>query len=210
MKLTKQAKNGGGYKLCLSLSVTLLSVGVMAATYNVSTVTELTNAIAKATSGSTIILAAGRYDLSTLQEYKDGSSWGTMSTPDTSAGKSCIWFNRKLIIKGANDAPWQDKATAQESILDGGGVASIVYPYTGGGRNSAFYHLTFENGAAESGKHGGGIYAMGPSGNAESGSGIVTNCVKRRRHACLHRVRFPLRELHGIRIWGRSLRHGSQ
>ena len=173
MKLMKQAKNGGGRKLCLALGVTLFSVGVMAATYNVSTVTELTNAIAKATSGSTIILAAGRYDLSTLQEYKDGTSWGTMSTPDTSAGKSCLWFNRKLIIKGANDTPWQDKVTAQESILDGGGVASIVYPYTGGGRESSFSHLTFENGVAQSGKSGGAVWAMGPT------VGSITNCVFR-------------------------------
>ena len=167
-------------KLCLALGVVMFSVGVLAATHNVSTVTELTNAIARAAGGDTIVLAAGRYDLSTLGEYKSGTSWGTMSTPDANAGKSCLWFNKQLMIEGANTAPWSEKTEAQETILDGGGVASIVYVYSGSARSSSFHHVTFENGVAESGKNGGAIYALGPAGDVSyPRTGLVTNCVFR-------------------------------
>ena len=174
-----------GSKLRLALGVAVAASACWAATtHNVSDVTQLTNAIAKAGADDTIVLAAGRYDLSTLSEYvaMNGSAkvWGTMSTPDTSAGVSCLWFNKQLTIKGASATSWREKTPEQESILDGGGVASIVYVYTGGGRSTSFHHLSFENGAAASGKNGGGIYAMGPTGNAGAPRlGLVTNCVFR-------------------------------
>ena len=164
----------------LAFGAALVALESMAATHTVSTVTALTNAIAKASNSDTIVLEAGRYDLSTLTEYKSGTSWGTMSTPDSSAGVSCLWFNKTLTIKGANATSWREKNAEQESILDGGGVASIVYVYTGSGRSSSFHHLTFENGAAASGKNGGAIYALGPAGDASyPRTGLVTNCVFR-------------------------------
>ncbi len=155
--------------------MTLLAASAgVAATREVSNVTELTNAIAQAANGDTINLAAGTYDLSTLEEFASGTSWGTMSTPDTSAGTSCIWFNKKLIFKGADDTPWHEKTADQETILDGGNVAGIIYPYTGDGRKSTFQNITFRNGSAKNGgkNHGGGIYSLGPDP-------VVSNCVFR-------------------------------
>ena len=178
MKTKSSARRTG--KCWLALGAALVALEGAAATYDVSTVTALTNAIAKANNGDTIVLAAGRYDLSTLVSYVNGTSWGTMSTPDTSAGKSCIWFSKRLTIKGKDVTAWHEKSHEQESILDGGGVASIFYCYTGSGRGTSFHHVTFENGVAESGKKGGAIYSLGPAGNIGNLSlGLVTNCVFR-------------------------------
>ena len=164
----------------LAFGAALVALEGAAATHTVSTVTALTNAIANANSGDTIVLAAGRYDLSTLAPYANGTSWGTMSTPDANAGKTCLWINRRLTIKGADNTAWHAKTREQESILDGGGVAAIFYCYAGGGRNTSFHHVTFENGVAESGKKGGAIYALGPAGHtANLSQGLVTNCVFR-------------------------------
>ena len=84
-----------------------------------------------------------------------------------------IWFGKSLTLRGADTTSWREKTAAQETILDGGGVGTIVYIYGGTGRSSNFQHLTFTNGVAVSGKNGGGIYALGPTG------GIITNCVFR-------------------------------
>jgi len=171
-----------GRRLLFALGAAVATSACWAATtFEVSNVTQLTNAIDRASDDDTIILAAGRYDLFTFTEHVAASgTWGTMSTPDERAGLTCLWFSKRLIVKGANTSSWRDKATEQESILDGGGVASIVYVYTGTGRESSFHHLTFENGAAESGKPGGGIYSLGPAGTVgKPNTGFVTNCVFR-------------------------------
>ena len=155
-------------KLWLAAFAALCACAATAATYTVSTVEELTNAVDKINraggSGGTIRLNPGRYDLSTLGPTTNmvGSTmvWGTMSTPDGStsggAGKSCLWFRYPTHFVGVNSEHWSRKTSEQEVILDGGGVASIIYPYTGSGRGSSFYHVTFTNGVASSGKGGGG------------------------------------------------------
>jgi len=164
------------------LAVGLLSgLGAGAATWNVTNVTELTNAVAKAAFGDTIVLAAGRYDLSKLASVTNGTSWGTMGAPDAN-GYACLWWGKALTLVGADARSWRDKTEAESTILDGGEKASVIYVYGGGGRGSNFYNLTFENGKAtkvplSAGKttkgEGGGLYALGPA------SGFVTNCVFR-------------------------------
>ena len=166
----------------LAAACALAGLAAGAATYDVSDVTGLTNAIAKAANGDTVRLAAGRYDLSALQPFKSGNNvWGTMSAPDNS-GFACLWFNKSIRLAGADARSWSEKSPAEEAVLDGGGVATIVYVYTGTGRGASFYNLTFANGnaaqqpgtsAAKTYGYGGGIYAMGPA------TGSITNCVFR-------------------------------
>jgi len=145
----------------------------LAANYDAATVSEFTNAVAKAqTTGDTITLAAGvTLDFSTLESYSSGTSWGTMSAPDTSMGISCVWWQKEIVIQGADDTPWSEKTSSQETILDGGGNR-IFYGYGGSGRKSTFKNLTFKNGTAPSGQNGGAIVFA----NSESRGG-ATNCV---------------------------------
>ena len=176
-------------KLSTSLAAACAFAGLAAhaAVHDVSDVTGLTNAIAKAASGDTISIAPGRYDLSTLRPF-NGTGWGTMSAPDNS-GFACLWFNKGIRLAGADARSWSEKSPAEETVLDGGGVATIVYAYTGGGRGSCFYNLTFANGnaakkpGATSGTTlglGGAVYSMGPA------SGSITNCVFRNCQAESH------------------------
>ncbi|MBE6397670.1 MAG: hypothetical protein E7046_11760 [Lentisphaerae bacterium] len=145
----------------------------LAANYDAATVSEFTNAVAKAqTTGDTITLAAGvTLDFSTLESFSSGTSWGTMSAPDTSMGISCVWWQKEIVIQGADDTPWSEKTSSQETILDGGGNR-IFYGYGGSGRKSTFKNLTFKNGTAPSGQNGGAIVFA----NSESRGG-ATNCV---------------------------------
>lgn len=181
MKISREFVSG--LRQTGTLALVLPSFSLAAATHSVRTVSELTNAISRAANGDVIQLAAGRYDLSALTEWK-GSEWGVMSTPDTSAGRSCLWFSKSLVLRGENAAHWGDRSEAEETILDGGGAAGVVYAYTGTGRNSTFENITFLNGAAESGKNGGGLHAIGPTGRTDTPSfGLATNCVFRNCHA---------------------------
>ena len=178
-KMTIRPVVGGGCKLWLAAAMALSLGTAMAATYNANNLDELTNAVARANGSDTIILASTRFDLSTLEPYTaaDGK-WGTMTTPDGYITKACLWFKKGLRLKGANDTSWRDKTSAQETILDGGSVACIIYACTGSGREASFHHLTFENGAANSGQNGGGaIYSIGPTLGTDKG--IVSNCVFR-------------------------------
>lgn len=144
----------------------------LAANYDAATVSEFTNAVAKAQTGDTITLAAGvTLNFSTLESYSSGTSWGTMSAPDTSRGISCVWWQKEIVIQGADDTPWSEKTSSQETILDGGGNR-IFYGYGGSGRKSTFKNLTFKNGTAPSGQNGGAIVFA----NSESRGG-ATNCV---------------------------------
>lgn len=168
--------------ISLAAACTLAGLTAGAAIYDVSDVAGLTNAIDKAVNGDTIRLAAGRYDLSALRPFKSGNNvWGTMSAPDN-AGYACLWFNKSIRLAGADARSWLEKDAAEESVLDGGGIATIVYVYTGTGRGASFYNLVFANGnaaqqpgtsAAKTYGYGGGIYAMGPA------TGAITNCVFR-------------------------------
>ena len=144
----------------------------LAANYDAATLSEFTNAVAKAqTGGDTITLAAGvTLDFSTLESYSSGTSWGTMSAPD-GKGISCVWWQKEIVIQGADDTPWSEKTSSQETILDGGGNR-IFYGYGGSGRRSTFKNLTFKNGTAPSGQNGGAIVFA----NSESRGG-ATNCV---------------------------------
>ena len=167
-----------------------------ATTFYVDSVEALTNAIDRATADpgdagapyDIIRLKAGvTFDLSTLSEYTspDGN-WGTMGAPaGNSNGKSCIWFKKKLHFEGEDTTHWKSKTSAQESVLDGGNVARIVYTFTvTSGDRSTFKHIVFANGQAESGKNGGGLFSSGPSlhnpKNANASKmGFATNCVFR-------------------------------
>ena len=143
----------------------------LAANYDAATVSEFTNAVAKAQTGDTITLAAGvTLNFSTLESYSSGTSWGTMSAPDDK-GISCVWWQKEIVIQGADDTPWSEKTSSQETILDGGGNR-IFYGYGGSGRKSTFKNLSFKNGTAPSGQNGGAIVFA----NSESRGG-ATNCV---------------------------------
>ena len=161
-------------KKLIQTSIIVFWTGMCFATnYDAATVSEFTNAVAKArTSGDAITLAAGvTFDFSTLEAYSDGSSsWGTMSAPD-GRGISCVWWQKEIVIQGADDTPWSEKTSSQETILDGGGNR-IFYGYGGSGRKSTFKNLTFKNGTAPSGQNGGAIVFA----NSESRGG-ATNCV---------------------------------
>ena len=143
----------------------------------VNTVAEFTNTVAKASNGDRIVLAAGKtFDFSTLSEYAEGTSWGTMGAPSGDAnGKSCVWFNKWLEIHGENDSMWNEKTSAQETIVDGGNAARIFYSYAGNGRKTRYENLTFARGVADGGKKGGAILAASTS-NLE---GKIMNCVFR-------------------------------
>ena len=78
---------------------------------------------------------------------------------------------KEIVIQGADDTPWSEKTSSQETILDGGGNR-IFYGYGGSGRKSTFKNLTFKNGTAPSGQNGGAIVFA----NSESRGG-ATNCV---------------------------------
>ena len=159
-------------KKLIQTSILSFWTGMCFATnYDAATVSEFTNAVAKAQTGDTITLAAGvTLDFSTLESYSSGTSWGTMSAPDDK-GISCVWCQKEIVIQGADDTPWSEKTSSQETILDGGGNR-IFYGYGGSGRKSTFKNLTFKNGTAPSGQNGGAIVFA----NSESRGG-ATNCV---------------------------------
>lgn len=159
-------------KKLIQTSILSFWTGMCFATnYDAATVSEFTNAVAKAQTGDTITLAAGvTLDFSTLESYSSGTSWGTMSAPDDK-GISCVWWQKEIVIQGADDTPWSEKTSSQETILDGGGNR-IFYGYGGSGRKSTFKNLTFKNGTAPSGQNGGAIAFA----NSESRGG-ATNCV---------------------------------
>lgn len=159
-------------KKLIQTSILSFWTGMCFATnYDAATVSEFTNAVAKAQTGDTITLAAGvTLDFSTLESYSSGTSWGTMSAPDDK-GISCVWWQKEIAIQGADDTPWSEKTSSQETILDGGGNR-IFYGYGGSGRKSTFKNLTFKNGTAPSGQNGGAIVFA----NSESRGG-ATNCV---------------------------------
>ena len=159
-------------KKLIQTSILSFWTGMCFATnYDAATVSEFTNAVAKAQTGDTITLAAGvTLDFSTLESYSSGTSWGTMSAPDDK-GISCVWWQKEIVIQGADDTPWSEKTSSQETILDGGGNR-IFYGYGGSGRKSTFKNLTFKNGTAPSGQNGGAIVFA----NSESRGG-ATNCV---------------------------------
>ena len=159
-------------KKLIQTSILSFWTGMCFATnYDAATVSEFTNAVAKAQTGDTITLAAGvTLDFSTLESYSSGTSWGTMSAPDDK-GISCVWWQKEIVIQGADDTPWSEKTSSQETILDGGGNR-IFYGYGGSGRKSTFKNLTFKSGTAPSGQNGGAIVFA----NSESRGG-ATNCV---------------------------------
>lgn len=96
-----------------------------------------------------------------------------MSVPDGDTnGTSCVWFNKAITIRGENTKHWSEKTSEEETVIDGGTATRIFYSYAGSGRKASYAHLTFINGAAGSGKNGGGVYAFNPSS-----IGQITNCV---------------------------------
>lgn len=112
-----------------------------------------------------------------MKSFQDGQNFGTMSKTTNekdSSGVNCVWFGDKVLtIMGEDASPWSEKESGQESILDAGGKGAVLYAWGGSGRASTFLHLTFENGAASSGKNGGGLVATWTA------NGIVSNCVFR-------------------------------
>lgn len=151
----------------------------LAFSQRVENVTELISAFASAMNSSDstkeIVLAPGTYDLSGLDEstnpgYPDSKKYGTMSAPDTN-GKCCIWWGGKLVIRGENARPWQEKSEEEKSVLIGADDARIFYGYGGGGRSSVISNLTFKAGHAPSEQHAGAVLWGGPQDR-----GYVANC----------------------------------
>ena len=141
-------------------------------------VTALTNYLATLTSGSTIILKPGVYDLS--QVHGTYSGWGYYH----------LYANaKKLVIKGQNTKHWSEKTPEEETILRGDGTATILYGHGGGGRQTSVWHISFENGYRPAtapdgtgvGTFGGGAlsWAQTESCNPALGQGLASNCVFR-------------------------------
>ena len=146
-------------------------------TWECDSVIGFTNALKQSRSGDTIKLKPGRYDLSALGSFQDGQNFGTMSkttNKNDTSGVNCVWFGDKtLTIMGEDASSWSEKTAGQETILDAGRKGAVLYAYGWSGRQSTFLHLTFENGAASSGKDGGGLVATWTA------NGVVSNCVFR-------------------------------
>jgi len=143
---------------------------VEALTTNVSTVAELMAVVnANSTdipSGSTIVLAAGTYDLSEVEPT---------AAPDSYGPSSILIRDKKLILKGADATSWRDSPDRTTGvILKGTNTARIIYAYAGSGRSSQFFNITFDGGVAASGKNGGGLFF-----NGTEGGGFASNCVFR-------------------------------
>ena len=141
-------------------------------------VTALTNHMATLTSGSTIILKPGVYDLS--QVHGTYSGWGYYHL---------IANGKKLILRGENTKHWSEKTPEEETVLRGDGTATILYGHAGGGRQTSVWHITFENGyRPEKAPDGTGInnfgggalsWAQTEQGNPALGNGLASNCVFR-------------------------------
>lgn len=141
-------------------------------------VVALTNHMATLTSGSTIILKPGVYDLS--QVHGTYSSWSYYHL---------IANGKKLIIMGQNTKHWSEKTPEEETILRGDGTAAILYGHGGGGRQTSVWHISFENGYRPEkapdgtgiGSFGGGAlsWAQTEQGKPASGNGLASNCVFR-------------------------------
>ena len=188
---------------CEKVSLALIAVALGACSaygdrqvFEVDSVAALTNAIDRANASpgesgaqfDVIKLAAGvTFDLSSLSSYTSPDGlWGTMSAPaNTSHGTSCLWFKKKIHFEGADTTHWAEKKSTQESVLDGGNRARIIYVYGQlDGALSTFKHIVFANGKADSSGNGGGLFSVGPSiyspgtWNRDT-TGFVTNCVFR-------------------------------
>ena len=149
---------------------TALTAGILhaaAVTTNVTTAAELVGAVAAVDSGSTIVLAAGTYDLSEITP--------TTVSGDSSGASSIVAQSKKLYFIGEDTTSWRETGNRTTgTILKGSNAARIFYGYAGNGRSSTFAHITFDGGVAPSGKNGGAILFNG----ADYG-GYATNCVFR-------------------------------
>ena len=148
-------------------------------------VQQLTNAIAQAAGGSTIIIKPGTYMLADELVAQDTFSYAhfLLTTFNASGAAS----DKSIHLKGEDETPWNEKTPEQETVLDGGGMGVIFYGHANSGRSSSFRNLTFANGKyvkSSGGKnyaYGGGAitFAATQACFPASGKGIATNCVFR-------------------------------
>jgi len=169
---------------CGAVALAAVLAGTFAQAVTVSTVAELTNAIA--TAKSPITLKPGVYDLSTL-EYcvvSNGSDFALGTNYDAGDGRGLahIVFKKTTVFQGENTKHWSQKTPEEETIIRGGGANDtmrLVYGYTGGGRSSTWSHITFESGGA-SDADGGAIFVTDPHMMKRI---AVSNCVFRNNRA---------------------------
>jgi len=145
-------------------------------------VDSLTNALTKAGSGDSIVIAPGVYDLSRLTPVAVSSyGYAYLCAFDGKGGVR----QANLKLRGANTRHWSEKTPEEDTVLRGAAGASIFYAHGGVGRQSSYYHLTFENGRrvahADTGSYGGGAISMVQTEqiSLKNETCIATNCVFR-------------------------------
>lgn len=137
---------------------------VTAATIEVSTVAQLTNALDVAQrnhSSDTILLKKGFYDVSGCAMMRDDGNGNIVGSC------SHIAVCDKCVLKGETDDP-------RDTVIYGDKSNRIVYYYSSTGNRAVLQNLTISNGCAKTtnaySKNGGGIVGRNEVG-------IVSNCV---------------------------------
>lgn len=160
-----------------ALSVREAEIMEPAGNWNVSNLAELTNAFAKATSGQTIVIGPGLYDLTQIEPA---------NVSDYAICYLCA-KSKALHLRGRVKKHWSKKSRDQETVLKGGENGAILYLHAGSGRNSTIRNISFEDGYyptqtsfSPSCKGGGAIASVGSDGYVPAlGQGFATNCVFR-------------------------------
>ena len=137
---------------------------VTAATIEVSTVAQLTNALdvaQRSHSSDTILLKKGFYDVSSCAMMRDNGSGVIVDSC------SHIAVCDKCVLKGETDDP-------RDTVIYGDKSNRIVYYYSSSGNRAVLQNLTISNGCAKAtnsySANGGGIVGRNEVG-------IVSNCV---------------------------------
>ena len=177
------------------VAVFAAAVSVQAATWQVSKdepdaqgltgVASLSNALERASSGDTIVIGPGTYDLSEMPPV-DCGSYALCSIVSFSVNNGVLTADQSAVhLRGRNTKPWYEKTPEEETVLLGTGAATIFYGHANGGRQSSAAHLTFENGKwAKSGsrtQYGGGAisFAVTQQCDLKNMRGAASNCVFR-------------------------------
>lgn len=133
----------------------------------VSTVTQLTNELARINSGesseTTVTLAAGTYDLSTVCMYKDASS----------GAESALHIAKTIVLEGADATSWRNTADGDAKVVLDAGLARRVILVGANAAKTELRNLTIARGALCS--SGAGVYCSAAAANRV----VLRNCVVR-------------------------------
>lgn len=133
----------------------------------VSTVTQLTNELARINSGesseTTVTLAAGTYDLSTVCMYKDASS----------GAESALHIAKTIVLEGADATSWRNTADGDAKVVLDAGLARRVILVGANAVKTELRNLTIARGALCS--SGAGVYCSAAAANRV----VLRNCVVR-------------------------------